>query len=262
VRRGAIVRVVTIALLAAAVATAVALFIPWLPPLRSEQGERIDFVLWFTVAICIGVFAVVAAISVYSVAKFRVRPDDDSDGPPIHGHTGIEIAWTAIPTILVTVIAVVSAVALAENGKLDDDRIVVEVTARQFAWTFAYPTDAEAVAAAKDEQICKLPPETPNCPVSGILRLPEGRQVELRLRALDVIHSFWVPEFRQKQDAVPGIVTRVAITPTEPGEHSVVCTELCGLGHALMRAGVIVMRKGEFDRWRSQQEQELQGNEG
>ena len=261
-RRGAIVRVVTIALLAAAVATAVALFIPWLPPLRSTEGERIDFVLWFTVAICIGVFAVVAAITVYSVAKFRVRPDDDSDGPPIHGHTGIEIAWTAIPTILVTVIAVVSAVALAENGKLNEDRVVIEVTARQFAWTFAYPSDAQVVAAPKDEQICKLPPETANCPVSGTLRLPEGRQVELRLRALDVIHSFWVPEFRQKQDAVPGIVTRIAVTPTEPGEHSVVCTELCGLGHALMRAGVIVMREGEFDRWRSQQEQELPGSQG
>ena len=259
-RRGAIVRVVVIALLAAAVATAVALFIPWLPPLRSEEGERIDFVLWFTVAICIGVFAVVAAITVYSVAKFRVRPDDDSDGPPVHGHTGIEIAWTAIPTVLVTVIAIVSAVALAENGKLKDDRVVVEVTARQFAWTFAYPAEAEAAAAAQDERICKLPPETANCPYSGTLRLPEGRQVELRLTALDVIHSFWVPEFRQKQDAVPGIVTRVAITPTEPGEHSVVCTELCGLGHALMRAGVIVMREDEFDRWRSQQERA--GNQG
>ena len=89
-----------------------------------------------------------------------------------------------------------------------------------------------------------------------------NKQVELRLRALDVIHSFWVPEFRQKQDAVPGIVTSVAITPTQPGEHSVVCTELCGLGHALMRAGVIVMRESEFDRWRSQQEQELQGDQG
>ena len=203
-RRGAIVRVVTIALLAAAAATAVALFIPWLPPLRSEEGRRIDVVLWITVAICIGVFAVVAAITVYSVAKFRVRPDDDSDGPPIHGHTGIEIAWTAIPTVLVTVIAVVSAVALAENGKLKDDRIVVEVTARQFAWTFAYPPDAEARSAPKDEQLCKLPPEQANCPYSGTLRLPAGRQVEFRLTALDVIHSFWVPEFRQKQDAVPG----------------------------------------------------------
>ncbi len=261
-RRGAIVRVVTIALLAAAAATAVALFIPWLPPLRSEEGRRIDVVLWITVAICIGVFAVVAAISVYSVAKFRVRPDDDSDGPPVHGHTGIEIAWTAIPTVLVTVIAVVSAVALAENAKLKDDRIVVEVTARQFAWTFAYPPDAEARSAPKDEQLCKLPPEQANCPYSGTLRLPAGRQVEFRLTALDVIHSFWVPEFRQKQDAVPGEVTGVAITPTEPGEHSVVCTELCGLGHALMRAGVIVMREGEFDRWRSEQAQGLQGGQG
>lgn len=261
-RRGAIVRVVTIALLAAAVATAVAYFIPWLPDQRSKEGERIDFVLWFTVAICIGVFAVVAAISVYSVAKFRVRPDDDTDGPPVHGHTGIEIAWTAIPTILVTVIAVVSAVALAENAKLKDDRIVVEVTARQFAWTFAYPPDARARSASKDEQLCKLPPEQANCPYSGTLRLPAGRQVEFRLRALDVIHSFWVPEFRQKQDAVPGEVNRVAVTPTEPGEHSVVCAELCGLGHALMRAPTIVMTESEFNRWRSEQAQELRGGQG
>ena len=261
-RRGAIVRVVTIALLAAAVATAVAILIPWLPDLNSKEGERIDLVFWFVVAICIGVFAIVAAISVYSVARFRVRPDDDSDGPPIHGHTGIEIAWTAIPAILVTAIAVVSAVALAENGKLKDDRLVVEVTARQFAWTFAYPSEEEAATTPEDEQICKLPPERPNCPVAGTLRLPAGRQVELRLTALDVIHSFWVPQFRQKQDAVPGIVTHVAVTPLEPDQATVVCTELCGLGHALMRAPLIVMREDEFDRWRSEQERGLQGGQG
>jgi cytochrome c oxidase subunit II len=261
VRRGAIVRVVTIALLAAAVATAVALFLPWLPELNSKEGERIDFVFWLTVAICIAVFAVVAAISVYSVAKFRVRPDDDTDGPPIHGHTGIEIAWTVIPTILVTVVATVSAVALAENAKLKDDRLVVEVTARQFAWTFAYPPD-DAASKPKDEQLCKLPPEQPNCPVSGTLRLPAGRQVELRLRALDVAHSFWVPQFRQKQDAVPGIVTHVAVTPMHPEEATVVCTELCGLGHALMRAPTIVMRGDAFDAWRTEQERALQGGQG
>jgi cytochrome c oxidase subunit 2 len=261
VRRGAIVRVITIALLAAAVATAVAILVPWLPPLNSKEGERIDVVFWVTVAICIGVFAIVAAISVYSVAKFRVRPDDDTDGPPIHGHTGIEIAWTAIPTILVTVIAILSAVALAQNGELKGDRLVVEVTARQFAWTFAYPPD-DAASKPEDEQLCKLPPETPNCPVSGTLRLPAGRQVELRLRALDVIHSFWVPQFRQKQDAVPGIVTHVAVTPTSPEEATVVCTELCGLGHALMRAPVIVMTDGDFDRWRSQQDRSLQRGRG
>jgi len=242
VRRGAIVRVVTIALLAAAVATAVAILIPWLPAQESKEAERIDFVFWFVIAICIGVFAVVAAVTVYSVVKFRARPDDDSDGPPIHGHTGIEIAWTAIPTVLVTAIAIVSAVALAENGKLKADRLKVDVTARQFAWHFKYPQYGGFE--------------------SGELRLVEGRQVELRLRSLDVIHAFWVPEHRQKQDAVPGIVTRVPITPTKTGKRTLICTELCGLGHALMRAPVIVMKADEFDRWARSQQQGTEGTPG
>jgi cytochrome c oxidase subunit II len=242
VRRGAIVRVVTIGLLAAAVATAVAILLPWLPAQESKEGGRIDFVFWFVIAICISVFAVVAAVTVYSVVKFRARPDDDSDGPPIHGHTGIEIAWTAIPAVLVTVIAVVSAVALAENGKLKANRLKVDVTARQFAWHFKYP---QYGGFESDE-----------------LRLVEGRQVELRLRSLDVIHSFWVPEFRQKQDAVPGIVTHLPITPTKVGRRTLVCTELCGLGHALMRAPVIVMKADAFDRWARLQEQGTRGTPG
>ena len=166
-----------------------------------------------------------------------------------------------LPTILVTVIAAASAVALAENGKLKDDRLVVEITARQFAWTFAYPPE-DAASKPEDEQLCTLPPEQPNCPVSGTLRLPAGRQVEFRLRALDVIHSFWVPQFRQKQDAVPGIVTHVAVTPKHPEEATVVCTELCGLGHALMRAPTIVMSENAFDSWRSQQERAVQRGQG
>jgi len=242
VRRGAIVRLVTIGLLAAAAATAVALLIPWLPAQDSEEADRIDFVFWVVVAICIAVFAVVAAITVYSVVKFRARPDDDSDGPPIHGHTGIEIAWTAIPTALVTAIAILSTVALAENGKLKDDRLKVDVTAQQFAWTFKYPQYGGFQ--------------------SGELRLVENRQVELNLKALDVIHSFWVPEFRQKQDAVPGIVTHLPITPTKTGNYTLICTELCGLGHALMRAKVIVMSQADFDRWARSQQQGSEGTPG
>jgi len=243
VRRGAIVRVITIALLAAAAATAVAIFIDWLPAADSKEADRIDLVFWVVVAICIGVFAVVAAITIYSVVKFRVRPDDDSDGPPVHGHTGIEIVWTAIPTVLVVVIAVMSAVALAENGKLKSNRLEVDVTAQQFEWTFKYPQYGGF--------------ETHE------LRLVEGRQVQLTLKALDVIHSFWVPQFRQKQDAVPGTVTHLPITPTKTGKYTVVCTELCGLGHALMRAPVVVMTPSAFDRWaHSQQRQGAQGSSG
>ena len=235
-------RVVTIGLLAAAVTTAVAVLIPWLPAQDSREAERIDFIFWFVVAICIAVFAVVAAIIVYSVVKFRARPDDDSDGPPIHGHTGIEIVWTVIPAVLVTAIGILSAVALAQNGKLEAHRLKVDVTAQQFAWRFEYP---EYGGFKSDE-----------------LRLVEGRQVELRLRALDVIHSFWVPEFRQKQDAVPGIITKLPITPTKAGKYTLLCTELCGLGHALMRARVIVMKEDEFDSWARSQQQGSEGTSG
>jgi cytochrome c oxidase subunit II len=243
VRRGSLVQLILIGVVFGAAATVVALFVPWLPPVASKERDGIDLVFWFTTAICIAIFALVSAVVVYSVWKFRVRPDDDSDGPPIHGHTGIEIVWTAIPTILVVVIAVMSAVALAENGKLQSDRLEVDVTAQQFEWTFKYPQYGGF--------------ETHE------LGLVEGRQVQLTLKALDVIHSFWVPEFRQKQDAVPGIVTHLPITPTKTGKYTLVCTELCGLGHALMRAPVVVMTPAAFDRWaHSQQQQGAQGSSG
>ena len=95
-----------------------ALLIPWLPDPASEQADRIDFVFWFVTAICIAIFALVAAVIVYSVFHFRARPDDDEDGPPTHGNTGLEIVWTAVPAALVTAISIVSAVVLAKNEQL------------------------------------------------------------------------------------------------------------------------------------------------
>ena len=112
-RRGSIIQLAAIGLIAAAIATVVALAIPWLPVAAGKEATRIHFVFWFTTAICIGVFAVVAAVLTYSVWKFRVKPDDDSDGPPTHGHTRLEIAWTAVPAVLVTAISIVSAIVLA-----------------------------------------------------------------------------------------------------------------------------------------------------
>src|SRR4030081_2272301 len=138
-RRGSILALVGIGTLAGGLATAVALLPRWLAAAASRERGRIDFVFWFTIVICIAIFALVVAVMVYSIVKFRVRPDDDSDGPPIHGHTGLEIAWTAVPAVLVTSIAIVSAVALAENGKWQSNRLKVDVTAQQFAWHFAYP---------------------------------------------------------------------------------------------------------------------------
>jgi cytochrome c oxidase subunit 2 len=239
-RRGALVSLIAIALVVAVVTSSIAYFVDWLPEQASEEREQIDFVLWLTIGICIFVFAVVAAVSIYAGFKFRARPDDDSDGPPIHGHTGIEIVWTAVPTILVTVIAVASAVVLARNDRVSgDDPLTVEVTAQQFAWSFHYPNDGEIT--------------------SPQLYLPVDRSTKLVLEALDVIHSFWVPEFGQKQDAVPGIVTTIVITPTKTGEYRIICTELCGLGHALMRSKAVVVSQGEFAAWLREQGQPPDG---
>jgi cytochrome c oxidase subunit II len=234
---------VTLVLIGAVVGgltTAVAVFVDWLPEQASEQREGIDFIFWLTTWICVAIFAVVAAISIYAVWRFRAPPDDDSDGPPIHGHTGIEIVWTAIPAALVVIIAVASAIVLAQNDRVAEDSLRIRVTAQQFAWRFEYPGEIR----------------------SETLVLPVDRDVVLELQSLDVIHSFWVPEFGQKQDAVPGEVNEVAITPTKVGDYSIICTELCGLGHALMRDSVSVVQRGEYDSWLSERRQAGSRGEG
>ena len=205
-----------------------AYFIPWLPDQASKEAEAIDGVYWFVAIICGVIFAVVAGVSVYAGWKFRAGPDDTEDGAPIHGHTGLEITWTIIPTILVTAMSVYSGVVLTQIERLPDDHRVIKVTAQQFAWRFEYG----------DEKL-----------TTGELVLPVDETVELQLTAEDVIHSFWVPQWRVKKDAVPGIVTDVVVTPTKEGRFPVICTELCGLGHAAMRARAVVLSAGEFDQW-------------
>src|SRR4029078_990335 len=158
--------------------------------------------IWF------GMFALVAALILYAIVKFRAQPGEDADGAPIHGNTGLEIAWTAVPAVLVSAISVVGAGGLvpalsvvspvvhAKNehtphaSAASSDRLtplVVKVTAQQFAWSFQYPV------------VCKLTPATQ--------KLPINVTTKLRITSLDVTHSFWVPEFSQKEDAVPGLET-------------------------------------------------------
>ena len=232
-RRGSIVALLALALIAGGVAAAVALVPAWLPEDASRQAGRIAFVFWFVIAICIVIFAVVAAVMIYAVMHFRVPEDDLEDGPPVHGHTGLEITWTVIPFLLVTSIAIVSAIVLSRNDAQAQDTLHVNVTAQQFAFTFSYPDAKNAT--------------------SPVLRLPKGRSVELYMRSLDVIHSVFVPQFSVKEDVVPGLVTQLHITPTRLGTFPLECTELCGLGHSLMRSQAIVMTPAAFDAWLKQQ---------
>ena len=228
---------VVVGLAACAVAFALAFFVPWLPDNASEERDGIDFVFWLTTAICIFIFGLVTAMLLYAVVAFRAREGDDSDGKPIHGHTGIEIVWTTIPTILVLTIVVASTIVLAKNEDAGASPNQIGVQAEQFAWSFDYGDGKR----------------------SGQLRLPVDRSTVLRLRARDVIHSFWVPEFGQKQDAVPGIETELVVTPTKVGEYDVICTELCGLGHSLMRTTAIVLSQEDYDAWLQEQGQGQEG---
>jgi len=240
-RRGSIVALLGIGLVAAAVATAVAVIPTWLPVDASREAGRIDFVFWFVIAICIALFAIVAAAMVYSVMKFRVAPDDLEDGPSIHGHTGLEIAWTTIPFVLVTAIAIVCGIVLARNDAegAASQVVKINVTAQQYAFTFSYPQAGGAT--------------------SPVLYLPKDRSVVLYMRSLDVIHAFFVPEFRENEDIVPGMVTKLHITPDRVGTYPLECNELCGAGHTTMNTEAVVEPQATFDKWIAQQKAGTKG---
>ncbi|HEX5467470.1 MAG TPA: cytochrome c oxidase subunit II [Gaiellaceae bacterium] len=227
-RKRSIIQMVLVGAAVGVALALVAVLIPWLPPSDSKEAVKVDHVYWFVTVICAAIFALVAGVSLFAVWKFRAPPDDTEDGAPIHGHTGLEVVWTAIPAVLVTAITVYSGVVLTQIEDIPKDHRVVEVTGQQFTWSFHYP-DGDVT--------------------SGQLALPVDEPVELRLTAKDVIHSFWVPEWRMKKDAVPGIDTDLVITPTKQGTYTVICTELCGLGHATMRAQALVMSRSGFDKW-------------
>jgi cytochrome c oxidase subunit 2 len=216
-----------IGVVAGAIATAIAIFVPWLPTPASREAGRINFVYWFTIVICLFIFSVVSAILIYAMINFRAKEGDFSDGPPVHGHTLIEIIWTIIPAVLVTAVSIVSAIVLTQDSHAGKNPLVIRVFAEQFAWTFEYPNN-------------HFYPD---------LHLPLDRGVKLEITSKDVIHSFWVPQFAQKQDAVPGQNNNLVITPDRLGTYPVICTELCGLGHSVMRSQAVVMSAVDWQKW-------------
>jgi cytochrome c oxidase subunit 2 len=228
VRKG-IVQLVAIGVVIGVLVTLVAVLFQWLPTSASEEFDRIQDIYWFATIMSIVIFSVVAAVVIYSVWKWRVPDDDDMDGPPIHGHTGLEIAWTAVPAILVIALGIVSAVVMSQNGEAGNSPLEVKAIGQQFAWKFEYSDYGDFT--------------------TGELVLPVNREARFTMEAVDVIHSFWVPNFGQKMDAVPGIETSILVTPTRTGEFEVVCAELCGFGHATMRAKARVVTQAEFDQW-------------
>jgi cytochrome c oxidase subunit II len=200
----------------------------------STAADDIDTLLDVMIVLSSFVFSLVMVLMGYALWKWRAKPGDEGDGEPIHGNTRLEVAWTVIPTVIVLFGAGYSWAVLANIEERDPNHMDVDVYAQQFAWSFTYP------GADKFSR--------------GELHVPVDRQVVFSLHGLDVIHSFWVPEWRIKKDAVPGITTQAVLTPDREGTYQLICTELCGFGHATMRSTVVVESQEDFQRWLAKQE--------
>jgi cytochrome c oxidase subunit II len=202
----------------------------WMGAAASSEAGPIDTLMEVSIILSSFVFAIVCVALGYALVKWRVKPGDESDGDPIHGNTKLEIIWTLIPTVIVLFLAGYSWVVLNDVEQKESDAITVNVYSQQFAWTFGYPEDGNKWS-------------------EGVLHVPVNRQIDFRMHAQDVIHSFWVPEWRIKKDNVPGITTNALITPDKVGTYQLICTELCGAGHTTMRAEVVVQTQEEYDEW-------------
>jgi cytochrome c oxidase subunit 2 len=254
VTRVTYVRLVAAMLVIGAVSSVVLLQFDWFGDAASVERRPIDTLFDVMIVLSCFVFAIVMVMFGYAVWKFKAKPGDESDGKPIHGNTKLEIAWTVIPTIIVLFGAGYSWVVLDDIEAKASDRMPLNVIGQQFKWTFEYPEQTVGTGES-------AAPVTTN-----ELHVPVDRQLDITISALDVLHSFWVPEWGIKRDAVPagdpeeeGIDNQFVVTPDEEGTYSLVCTELCGTGHATMRATVVVESQEEFDAWLQQQATEQAG---
>jgi cytochrome c oxidase subunit 2 len=215
---------------------------PLLPLQASEQAITVDWLFnihWWLIAFFVSLIVV---FILYSVIVFRRRPGERGDGVYMHGNTRLEIVWTIVPIAIVLWLAVIGADTLADVERRAPDAITVDVFAAQWNWRFQYEvvTEGDVVAAV----------------TSNVLVLPKNQQVLLRLHSDDVIHSFYVPEFRVKQDVLPGgeeFVRELRITPNLEGTFKVRCAEICGQLHYSMQAEVSVIDRSEFLTWLQEQ---------
>ena len=243
-----------------------------LPLAASNDAGDVDELFNFMMTIATGLFLLVEGVLVYSLFKFRRKKGDTTDGPPIEGNVPLEIVWTAIPTVIVFILSIYSFEIYNRMGGLDpmtagdpgpqlahahhhnsalvaldptqqnialglgvspdtpqgQNPLKIKVNGIQYAWVFTY----------EDSGV-----------ISGEIHVPVDRPVALTMTGGDVIHAFWLPEFRIKQDVIPGRETNLVFTPTKVGQYPVVCAELCGAYHGGMKTQLYVQSEEEYNQW-------------
>jgi len=266
-----------------------------LPMAASNEAAQVDALFNMMMTISTGLFLVVQGTIIIAVIRFRRRKDDKTDGPPIHGNIPLEIVWTAIPAVLVLIIAIYSFEIYDEMGGLDPmashdhhepqqvarthdmspsqadpDKSLIALGTSQGALALGGRSNTIALGlGASPENQGKPAPLTVNVmglqyawiftyPETGItsgeLHIPVGQEVELQIAAQDVLHAFWLPEFRLKQDAIPNRVSELRFTPNKVGQYPIVCAELCGAYHGAMGAQLYVQTPEEYQAWLKEQQ--------
>jgi cytochrome c oxidase subunit 2 len=234
-QRKDLVRMLVIGIAAAAIGTFGALQINWFPAQASTAAGKIDTLYDWLLVASVPMFVLVMSVALYCVVRFRVRPGGPTgDGAPIHGNTRLEIIWVTIPFLIVTALAVYAAVVLAQIEQKKPNELHVRAIGQQFTWHFEYTEGGKKFK-------------------SDVLYLPNNRPVKVDVNTLDVLHSFWVPAFRLKIDAVPGQTDVVRFTPNRIGVYEVVCAELCGAGHSTMRVRALVVSPQRFQQFAAAQ---------
>jgi cytochrome c oxidase subunit 2 len=219
----------------------------WLPDQGTEIAGKVDtlfnVILWITGI----VFVLVFALMLVFIIRYRKRPGRKAIY--YHGNTRLEIVWTVIPAVIVIGLGIASK-SLWSQMKQDfpDEKssLVIHVTPRQFEWDITY---AGADGVFSPDSVTN----SDDIKTINQLHVPAGKNVIIVLTAQDVIHSFFVPEFRMKQDAVPGMVTKAWFNTPKPGSFEIACAELCGLGHYRMRGYLTVHSQEDYDKWYNDQ---------
>lgn len=245
-----------------------------MPVAASEVATEVDDIFNLMMTISTGLFLLIQGILIFSIIKFRRRKGDQTDGPAIEGNVPLEILWTSIPTVIVFILAIYSfeiyndmggldpmashdhgpkiahhqknaspsmlafastqtrlALGLGESPMNDENQqppVIVNINGIQYAWIFTYPETGI---------------------VSGDMHVPVGHPVQMNIVAGDVIHALWLPEFRIKQDAVPGRDAELTFTPNRVGQYPIICAELCGSYHGGMKTTLYVQTEEEYNQW-------------
>ena len=243
----------------------------WLPAGASAAAAGIDQ-HFATTYVLMGIVFVAAQLALgYLAWRYRAG-GSPSKAEYSHGNAKLELIWTVLTAVLFVGLNLMSSSIWASERfrPAEENAVRVEVTGMQFAWYFRYPgpdgkfgaTKPELEdASAGGEAALGLDPKDPASKddvVTGTMVVPVNREVEVILRAHDVIHSFFIPSMRFKQDAVPGLAIHMHFTPIETGEFEIACAELCGLGHYKMHGMLKVVSQEEFDKWLAAREAEKQ----